>query len=65
MPVETGAKMSLCCLARLESGLVGAMLQSWCWSEFGCGCDRGWKKNAESRQLTEGVNLSLGNLWNR
>jgi hypothetical protein len=22
--------MSLCCLARLESGLVGAMLQSWC-----------------------------------
>ena len=51
--------MSLCCVARLESGLVGAMLQSWCWREFGCGCDRGLEKEAESRQLAEGVNLSL------
>jgi hypothetical protein len=24
--------MSLSCIARLESGLVGAMLQSWCCS---------------------------------
>lgn len=33
MPVETGAKMSLFCVARLVSGLVGAMLQSSCWRE--------------------------------
>ena len=52
--------MSLCCVARLESGLVGAMLQSWCWREFGCGCDRGLEKECGITTVGRGSEFIVG-----